>query len=365
MFSLPLTRPLSSAVILALAAAGTARSEDFYSPVVGFLRFDCPADSDTIVSVPFHPTPRWAGRLSGAPTNPGGGVMRLSLGNAPNFTGTELTHTPHFVYLRGTPGTEGRHFRIAAHAANSVDVTAAAAELAGLGTDSQLSILPGWTLDALFPPATQTTFHASTGNLASTRGSELLLFDLNTVGSNLAPSRTFFVTGTQWIEAGPFTEAGDEVIAPGQAFIVRHPSGVAATAFVAAQQVYGEAVAVSLPVSTTTARDTMLALPRPVPATLEDLDLSPAVFTESPSTAANDRRDQLLVFDNASVGRNKEPAAVYFRTGGQWVRDAAGFPPSGSVSIEPSAGLLLRKAAGSSEIVLHWINEPAYDVSAP
>lgn len=353
-----------AAIVFSLLLADMSRAADVYSPVVGFLKFDCPAASDTRVSVPFHPTPRWSGALSGAPVAQGP-AMRLSLKNTPAFAGTELTDAPHFVYLRDNtaPTSEGRHFLISAHGADTVDIVASAGDLTGLAVDSLISIIPGWTLDTLFPPASQTTFSASTGNLASTRGSELLMFDRDTAGTDLAPNRTFFVTSTQWIEAGSFAEAGDEIIEPGQAFIVRNPAGVTTT-FIPSQQVYGDAVAVAIPVSSTSARDTALALPRPVPLTLAQLDLG-TLFTESASTSENQRADELLVYNNAVAERNKLPSAVYFRTGGQWVEDTTGFPASDGVSIEPSAGLVIRKAQAGSDDVLVWVNHPTYDVTAP
>lgn len=352
------------AILLSFATAGIAPAEDVYSPVVGFVRFDCLPASDTIVSVPFHPTPRWSGALSAVPGDQGSGVMRLYLKNNPNFASGELTATPHYLYLRDNSATEGRHYLITAHESNSVDVTVPPGELTGLAIDSLVSVIPGWTLATLFPPASQTTFHASTGNLASTRKSELLFFDRTTAGSNLAPNRTFFVTANAWVEAGAFANAGNVLIEPGQAFIVRHPAGVAQTAFVPSQQVYGGAYAVSLPYSTETARDTMLALPRPVPLTLNQLDLGGA-FEESATTAENDRRDELIVYHNATAALNKLPSAIYFRTGGNWVSAPAG-SPAGTTSIEPSAGLVIRKArAGAAGAPLVWINQPVYDVTAP
>ena len=360
-----LSLPILSTTLLALAAPFTGRSEQVHSPVVGFRQFDCPAGSDTLLSVPFHPTPRWSGRLASAPTSPQAGVMRLNLANPSVFVGGELLNHPHFVQLRDDSVSEGRHFRVVAHGGNFVEVMADSADLVGLTGDSRVSLLPAWTLESLFPPATQTTFHPSSGNLASTRASELLLFDQTTAGTNLAPTRIFFVTDSQWIEAGSFEEAGAEVIEPGQAFLVRHSAGAEATTFLASQQVYGGAVTVALRVSAGSARDTLIALPRPVPTTLDELNPGPTVFEESPTTAPEDRRDQLLVYNNAEAARNKQPSAVYFRTNHQWVHDSEGFPPSGSVVLEPSTGLLLRKAAGSSDGIVPWVQEPNYDVTAP
>lgn len=346
---------------LAITMAGAAT---VYSPVAGFLKFDCPAASDTIVSVPFHRAPRWAGRLLAAPANQGGDVFRISLKDSPSFAANELTANPHLLFCRDAAGPEGRHFTIIAHGANTVDVSAAPADLSGLTADSQVSVIPAWTLDALFPAATQTTLHASTGPLATQRVSELLFFDNATAGTSLAPTRRFYVTTGGWFEAGSFLAAGSTVIAPGQAFLIRHPAGVAATTFVPNQQVYGGKVTLSIPVANGKARDTMLSPPRPVSLTLAQLDFAPGDFVESASTAVGDRKDQLLVYDNTQPGQNKLPSAIYFRSGGQWRRDGTN-AVSDSVTIEPSAGLLLRKAAGGADTVLLWTNAPNYDVTAP
>jgi len=359
-----------SGVLLAsgffLVASGNLRAAEVFSPVFGFLKFDCPANSDTVVSAPFHRAPRWAGRAAGSPTDQGGGTARLSLKDSPSFTAGELTSTPHFLYCRDTSGAhQGRHFRIVTHGASTIDVTASLAELGSLTTDGLVSVIPAWTLETLFPPGTQTTLHASTGPLATDRVSELLFFDTTTAGTSLAPSRRFYVTATGWFEAGTFVSAGNTVIEPGQAFLIRHPAGVAMTSFVPNQQVYGGLVTTAVRVSTEMARDTMVALPRPVAMTLDQLDFGPGQFVESNSTAPADRKDQLLVFDNAEALRNKQPDATFFRSGGQWVRDAVGFPPGGQVTIEPSAGLLLRKASGANNTPVLWVNSPTYDVTAP
>jgi uncharacterized protein (TIGR02597 family) len=353
--------------VLFLVATGNVRAAEVFSPVFGFMKFDCPANSDTVVSAPFHPAPRWAGRAAGSPADQGGGRVRLSLKDSPAFAVNELASSPHFLYCRDTSGVHrGRHFRIVANGASTIDVTASLADLGTLTTDGLVSVIPAWTLETLFPPGSQTTLHASTGPLATDRVSELLFFDGTTLGTSLAPSRRFYVTATDWFEVGTFADAGNTVIEPGQAFLIRHPAGVAMTTFVPNQQVYGGLVTVAIGgAAAQTGRDTMIGLPRPVSITLDQLDFAPGQFVESATTAPGDRKDQLLVFDNTEALRNKQPDAVYFRSGGQWLSAAPGFPVSGSQPIEPSAGLLVRRAAGTGTTPILWVNSPTYDVTAP
>lgn len=351
-----------------LGVLGTASAAEVFSPVVGFLKFDCLAESDTVVSAPFHQTARWAGRVAAVPTSPSPGVVRISLKDNPSFATGELKNSPHHLYCRDTTGAHrGRHFLIVEHGANTVDVSAGLSDLGSLAIDGLVSIIPAWTLNTLFPPASQTTLHASTGSLASQRVSELLFFDATTVGSSLAPTRRFFVTGAAWFEVGSYSAAGSTVIEPGQAFIIRHPAGVAATTFVPNQQVHGGLVALTLGATRDSIdRDIMVALPRPVPMTLDQLDFGPGQFVESATVAIGDRKDQLLVFNNAQALRNRQPSDIYFRTGGQWVRDnGTTYPAAGGQTIEPSAGLMIRREGDAGTSTLVWVNAPTYDVTAP
>lgn len=351
---------------LFLLASGNAQNSEVFSPVVGFMRYDCKANSDTVVSAPFHQSPRWAGSVAGSPTDQGGGTARLFLKDSPSFTTGVLTGSPHFLYCRDSSGGHrGRYFPIVAHGSDNIDVRASLGELGTLTTDGLVSVIPAWTLATLFPPDTQSALHSSSGPLATQRVSELLFFDATTAGTSLAPSRRFYVTDTAWHEVGSFVEAGRTIIEPGQAFIIRHPSGVEPTSFVPSQQVFGGLVTTTIHVSATRERDTMIGLPRPVAITLDELDFGTGQFVESATTAEGDRKDQLLVFDNAEALRNKQPDATFFRSGGQWRRDEPGFPAVGQFKIEPSVGLLVRKATGATDQPILWVNSPTYDVTAP
>jgi len=343
-----------------------APAQQAVSAPCGYLRFDCPGGADTAVSVPFHRTPRWQGPLGENATDLGGGLTRLDLEGNPGFTAGSLLDPPHHVLTKGSAGAPGRVYALVAHTPSSVTVTGVRSQdLSLLIAGDALRIVPAWTLDALFPPASQTTFHPSTGNLLSQRGSELLWFDGASAGTVLAPARRFFVTATGWFEAGSYSAAGSTTIAPGQAFLVRHPTGRTATAFFAHQEVFGEAFAVLIRSRAGGSQDTVFALPRPVPVTLAELAIPLSVFEDSPDTQPANRRDELHTFDPLSPGFHKPSAAVYFRVAGSWVRDTAGFPPSDDALVDPSHGLLLRKAAGATDDTLVWLNEPTYDVTVP
>jgi len=342
-----------------------ARGEDLYSPVAGYLKIECPGGSDTRVSAPFHPVAVWSGPLAAAPQTVGGGIMRLSVELPVTIGVGAFVATPHWVLCRAPSDAEGRHFFVTAHNGSSIDVEGQAADWAGVSAGARVEVIPAWTLDKLFPPGQQSTFHLSTGRLAPGRGSELLLFNQVGRGAKLAPSRRFFITASGWLSVDGFVAAGDTIIAPGEAFIIRHPAGSAPTAFVVSEQVYGDVVRLGLRISGGTGQDTTIAPPRPVKIRLGDLEFAPGTFEESASTDPAVRKDQLIVFDNLTAGINKTPSGIFFRTGGQWVEDATGFPSANFVEIEPSAGFVIRKASGAADETVQWPNTAPYHLSSP
>lgn len=354
--------------VLSLSAAASAgltasqAQEAVVSAPAGYLRVACKGGTDTRVSVPFHSVASWVGPISAAPVSPGAGLIRLSLVFPPAIVDGTFAASLHYVYVR-TSG--GRHFPVVAHASGSLDIEAEAAEIAGLANGDRIEIIPGWTLDRLFPPGQQTTIHPSTGRLTSGRGSEILFFNEQGDGIRLAPSRRFFLNEDGWIEVGGFTAAGNVAIAPGQSFLIRHPAGMAETSFVANQQVYTGPVGLPVRAASGSRQDTPVAPPRPVPVVLAALDLDATTFEESSGLDEESRRDELLIYDNAAVGINKKPSAIFFRSGGKWIQDTTGYPEADNVVIEPSSGMLLRKAAGGADLVLQWTSLPGHDLSQP
>jgi uncharacterized protein (TIGR02597 family) len=294
-----------------------------------------------------------------------GGRVRVVLSTSAVFSPNELTVTPHFLVSRQNANGEGRYFPIVSQAGTSVEISAQFTDLGGLTTGGAISVIPAWTLDSLLPPGSQTALHPSSGRLGDDRKSELLFFDTASIGTKLAPARRFFVTSQGWFDSRTFAAAGNEVITPGQAFIIRHPANLAATEFIPSQQIFGGVVAQSVRVSQGREQDTVVSFPRPLPTLLPDLGLDAQVFEESEGTSQGTRKDQIVFFDNLSSGYNKAPAAVYFKEGGQWRQDGAGFPLANQVEVKPGQPFVIRRAPGGATSRVFWSNSPAYDLSAP
>jgi uncharacterized protein (TIGR02597 family) len=60
---------------------------------------------------------------------------------------------------------------------------------------------------------------------------------------------------------------------------------------------------------------------------------------------ANQRRDELFVYDNAATGINKGPVAAYFYVSipGEWRNSLNGNAKSDDDLIQPSQGFIIRK----------------------
>lgn len=327
----------------------------------GFVRVDCPAGSDTIVSVPFHQEAVYLGELSGAPALNGDQAV-LSLTGTPDFSDDELVLSPS--YVRFTAGVRsGCVFAVVANGAASVTVDLKGVDSSGIDLGDELKIIPYWTLDSVFPPGTQETVHLSSSAFASGRKTEIQFFDANSNGTELAPDQIYFLQGATWRQAVKgFPAAGEKVIPPGSSFLIRHPGTVVSTSFVSQQWVDTEDFVTPLETSDATAKDISVGLVRPVPVSLSELGLTTANgFVESPSPDPVQRKDELHLFDNADATINKLPSAVYFRTGGNWVLDDGNsYPLSNDVSVSPGAGLLIRKSLSNDGATHVWINTPSY-----
>ncbi len=335
------------------------KADEIVTAVVGFNVTDCPAGSDTIVSVPFHRPVSGIGTLTGVPQIEGDSATVMVAGS-PEFADGRFTMEPHFLRFTGGSARAGWHYLVSSHGLQSLVIDLGGDDLAGVADGDAFELVPYWTLASLFPTGNE-TIHESTGLLLNERATEVFFFDRESVALNLAPNRKFFRIDIGWREVAPgFPDADHVVVTPGTSFVIRHPAVAQPTRFTAHQWVETGNQAYVLATDALRARDHHLGSARPVPVKLADLDLEPPVFVESASTDPGDRADELHVFDNTLAAVNRQAAAVYFRAGGQWVRDESGYPASDNVEIDAGVGLMIRKAPTAGGTPVIWVNTPRY-----
>jgi uncharacterized protein (TIGR02597 family) len=317
-------KTLSFSILAAAAAIGFAQAQTAYTTPVGYVSQTCPANSDTRVGVPIRIASAFAGTLSANPdttTTPGSAI--LSLSGTPNLTPAAFAST-HYVNFGN-----GEWFEITANTATTITVNLNGDTIDALSA-APLQVQKFWTLGELFNPAVSTADPLTTGNAivtsASTsitaRRTSILVPDQISAGINLPSSATYYITGGVW------RKAGDNVVLnynnfqlfPDTSFIIRNPSTVtSATTYTATGEVSYQNFEVALVTRASQSQDNAIALPRPVNLTLNQLALKDSgAFLASASTSITARRDQILVFDNATAQQNKPSAATYYVTGGVW-----------------------------------------------
>jgi hypothetical protein len=349
---------------------------------IGFNKVTCLTNSDTIVGVPLRQQGSLRSLLTAVPTVNGDSAM-LTL-PAGSLTAGALTG--HFLkFIDGD--RDGRWYDIqtsstgTANTASTVTISLNGDTLGAVTTGDQVLIAQYWTLDTLFPPAGATTAwtetpagsgnwvpngHAvvpSTSTLTDGRFTEILFYNIAAIGTNLPVSKFYFIHNGIWKLSGDAnTNQGAVAFPPSAYFSIRHPSKIAhSTVFRPIGEV--ETGSFTLPLTTRTSgqQDTLIGLPRPIGITLDQLGLKgTAAFVNSTGTRTNQRRDQLLVFDNAQQLQNKSPAAIYFVHNSLWKLSGGGSTDRGGVVIPAGAAFVIRKYQTTDGFTSFWSNAPTY-----
>jgi len=349
-------------LLISLMFALDERAEAASTPA-GFYRVDCLGNSDNIVSIPFtRPEAAFAlvGSIAGS---------NVTVQGSPGWSVNQ------FVYVSGTQSNtfymrllsgakEGSYYPIVTNGANTLTLSLGGDDLSSVTNGTRLSVIPYWTLGTAFPSGKGVIPSAS----SLLRKTEVLIPDINGVGINLSPVATYyFLTNATfpngiWQKVGAgTTNKNDDVLLPDNYFIVRHNTA-SNTVFTAQGSVPVSKLTVSLSTETSTKQDNFVALTRPVTNTLDESALfQSGAFLASLSTL--NRVDELLVFDNSQVAKNKAAAATYFylSTSNTWCRVGSGTTNMGNQPVfVPGTGVIIRKKATADGASTNWINSPTY-----
>lgn len=325
---------------------------------VGFNTVVCLPNSDTYCSVPFAQSWEFQGVISGNPSIVGDAAT-LTPQNPVSWTTGQYAAAYFVRFLTGAKA--GMYFQVSANDAGTITLDLAGGNLTGVGNGDSFAVSKFWTLGSLFPPATQTTVVASASTLGAARRTEVLVPDIFGNGTNLAPSRKFFISGGVWKEAATGFPVSDSfILAPDSYFIVRHNNAAitTSTTFTSTGMVELNPVSMSLATLSNGKQDNAVQTGRPIPIKLKDLDLvSSGAFVGSTGTLGNARRDELLVFDNSVPLVNRAPSATYFynTTTSNWRQSTTGFPVADDVEIAPSSGILVRKYQSGDGSTATWV----------
>lgn len=355
----------SSALLGALLLGQTAFGQVATDPV-GFVQPfatspNMPANSDTVVSVPFTRPPEFIGATTGATAN----TLTVS--------GTPWT-TNQFVYVAGSqPKTyfvligpnastnpkEGRVYQITSNTTNQLTVINGGDDISGVAASTQILVIPYNTLNSVFPASdVNVSFIASASQFS--RQTQLLIPNYSGSGINLSASATYYYLNNAWRKFGnPTTEDHGDDALPNAGFITVRNAG-SGTTLTTLGSVLTKKATIPLFTRTNTPQDNFVSVIRPVDVKLNDLGLiTSGAFLSSPSQF--NRIDNLLVFDPTQVGQNKSASATYFYMSGAWRKfGEAGLPDRGNDVIPAGSGFVIRKGATVDGAPVYWQNSPTY-----
>lgn len=106
-------------------------------------------------------------------------------------------------------------------------------------------------------------------------------------------------------------------------------------------------------------QDNFVALTRPAVVTLNDSGLVQSGAFLASITTFN-RTDELFVFDNSAVGKNKGPVATYYYFDGAWRKFGSNDDFGNEPVFTPGTGVIIRKNSTAGGVSSFWLNQPGY-----
>jgi uncharacterized protein (TIGR02597 family) len=309
-------------------------------------------NSDTIVSLPYTRAGVVAQTVSAVSAN----VITVS--GTPNWLPNQFVYSAgvqtNTYFVRFDSGADaGKLYPITANGANNVTLNLGADSLGSVVSGDILSIEAYWTPATTFPNGAGIFASPTPGN----RFTEVLVPDTTSAGINLSAAKVLYFNAGAWKQVGSNTNHNDDPFSPNSFLIVRHNVGTNSTLMVLGS-VVGGALSIPLMTSASIQQDNAVALARPVIVSLNDSGLiNSGAFAASPLPGS--RTDELQVFDNTVVQKNKSSSAIYYYWSGAWRKVGAGTTDVGSDQIfTPGTGMVIRK--GTNNAAATWVNLPTW-----
>jgi uncharacterized protein (TIGR02597 family) len=345
-------------------ADSTSATQRFYrltsdcavSEPAGFIRLSALANSDTFLSSPFVRPIAAAATVSSVAGNTIFATQQYPTAWTPNQFVYAAGAQPQTYYVRFVSGAaQGPVFPITGNDTSTINVDTSSSSLAAVVAGDTFVVEPYWTLNSMFPNGAGVNSSPTLGN----RNTEVLFPDSTSSGINLSSARVYLFNQGVWKQVGQGnTDYGDDILPLNNYLIVRHnvPTN---TTVMTMGIVDTSAWTISLRTpdgSSGTQQDNNIALARAVTLSLGDSGLiSSGAFSASPLPGS--RTDELLVFDNASVAKNKSASAIYYYWNDAWRAVGKGNTIVGTNQVfTPGTGVIIRKSTAAQPTT--WTNLP-------
>jgi uncharacterized protein (TIGR02597 family) len=309
----------------------------------GYCRLTLLGNSDTFLSIPFTRPP---GEF-GAVENVTGNLVQVH--GSPNWSVDQWVYnapsqTNTYYLLIRSGALEGDYFTITSNSSDTLTLDLQGTSIGGLSAGDAVAIVPFWTLGTISPGGQGIHESLSPG----IRATEILFPNIQGTGINLSAGATYYFYAGSWRRVGQsLTIKNDDVILPDMYVIARHNIAGDTTLTTQGIMLAGKSH-IPLRRQTDAKEDNSIGLVRPMPVTLDNSGLfESGAFRSSPFPGS--RTDELLVFNNGAIGKNKSAVATYYYYNGAWRKVGAGGANVGTdVAFTPGGGVILRSGAANS-----------------
>lgn len=322
---------------------------------VGCYTVNCPANSDTHISIPVTRAPVFDGKVAAVSAN------SLVFEGGAVFEANELVYEqgvqPNHYYAIFKDGPyEGAWFDITSNTASSVVLECAESTLGEDLVGSSVQIIPHWTLNTLMPNGAGT--HTAKNAIPK---SLVLFYSPDTLGVVFKTSAFFFADfgsdslKSRWCKTGDIDDEGnyfnhnDFVLPPNSVVAIRNPQNREPTtlSFYGNVKMFSSDVSVGIFASATNQNNIIPSLSA-TPYKLSDL--SEALISGGLMEKNRIPVDLLLIYDKSKVEKNKPLESFYYYYGGDgsisnsW-RRLTGGDNADDILIQPTDAVYIRKAA--------------------
>ena len=357
--------------LLAGAPQASAQTTVTTDPV-GFITTNCLTNSSTYLGLPFTRPSEFVGTVASV----SGSTVVVS--GTPSWTGTTFTYakgtqpkTYYAIFGPSTSGTysrEGASYTVVGSDSNSLTLNLNGDDISGVPVSSQVSVLPYWTLNTVFPSSDANVSFTPTTSTVLMK-TQILIPTYSGTGINVAPSTTYFymTSGTNigWrITGDNFTDQGDNVLIPNGYFIVRNRNNAPTLPLTMTGAVYTKKIGTPLNTLASAKQDNHVSHGRPVDVALKDLGLSPSAGTFTATTSTLFMQDQIYLYDNSASILIKAASKIYFyiNNGSNigWRATGDNYTDCSNDTISAASAIVVRKAPVTGGTSSFWANSPTF-----
>ena len=323
---------------------------------VGFTTTSLLGSSDSFVSIPFTRPPEFIGGLAST-TMPGAITVAGTPWTPSQFKYVKGSQPKHYYVLIG-PGArtnEGRTYAITDNTHNSLTVTTTAFDDgSGIPASTQIEIIPYWTPATIFPATDAGISFTVTTNPPSYQ-TLIRVPDYSAAGTDFRYAAEYYFNSGAWqrVSGG---DGSDDPLLPDGYFVVRNSSAAPTLPLTNVGSVLLKKLSVYLATSTNQAQNNPVSMVRPINVALDATGLN----LGNGSFGGGATGDKLLLFNNAAVGIDKLPSAIYtYDTHWRLSGDSTS-SDRGADIVPAGTGFVVQKAANAQ--AAFWTN--AFPVSA-